>query len=35
MVEKNYFIDLQQRAVQRKSFFSTLQTVKEIENLLG
>ena len=31
----NYFIDLQQRAVQRKSFFSTLQTVKEIENLLG
>ena len=32
MVEKNYFIDLQQRAVQRKSFFSTLQTVKEIEN---
>lgn len=35
MVEKKYFIDLQQRAVQRKSFFSTLQTVKEIENLLG
>lgn len=35
MVEKNYFIDLQQRAVQRKSFFSTLQTDKRNRKFIG